>query len=66
MPAQIAGHVFRGAYHAYEFRLLDSRAPVFVYDQARSGSAGRIYEAGERVYLSWAPEDSIIFDDAAQ
>ena len=61
--AEIVGHVFRGTYHTYELRVLGCAGPVFVYDQARSRVGERVFEPGEKVFIHWTPEDSIVFEE---
>ena len=60
LEGQVLGHVFRGSYHAYEITFPGREAPVFVYSQARSRSGDRVFRPGQRVYVSWSEEDSIV------
>ena len=62
--AEIAGHVFRGAYHAYELRVPGHDGTVFAYQQSQSRRHDRVFRPGERVRLAWDPADAIILDDA--
>ncbi len=60
LEGEVLGHVFRGSYHAYEVTFAGREAPVFVYSQARSRSRDRVFQPGQRVYVSWSEEDSIV------
>ena len=60
LEGQVLGHVFRGSYHAYEVTLAGRGGPVFVYSEARSRSGDQVFQSGQRVYVSWSEEDSII------
>ena len=60
LEGQVLGHVFRGSYHAYEITFPGREEPVFVYSQARSRSGDRVFRPGQRVYVSWSEEDSIV------
>jgi spermidine/putrescine ABC transporter ATP-binding subunit len=63
MRAVVAGHVFRGSYHAYELEVPGHAAAVFAYQQAQSRQGQRVFDRGEDVYLSWNPHDLIVLDD---
>jgi putative spermidine/putrescine transport system ATP-binding protein len=56
----VRGHVFRGSYHAYEVDLPGREAPVFVYDQARTGGEMRMFAPGQAVYLGWSERDAVV------
>ena len=61
--AEITGHVFRGAYHAYELHVPGYGATLFAYQQAHSRQHDVVFSPGERVHLAWDPQDAIILDD---
>ena len=60
VAGEVAGHVFRGSYHAYEVSIAGREDPVFVYNQARSRSGDQVFQPGQRVYLSWDEADSVL------
>jgi hypothetical protein len=60
LAVEIAGHVFRGSYHAYEVRLPGRAEAIMVYDQARNRGAGREFRPGDRALISWRPEDAVL------
>ncbi|MBI1383995.1 MAG: polyamine ABC transporter ATP-binding protein [Rhizobiales bacterium] len=62
VPVEIAGHVFRGSYHAYEVRMAGRTEPILVYDQARSRTQARRFAPGDRVLLTWRAEDGVLLE----
>jgi putative spermidine/putrescine transport system ATP-binding protein len=63
MRAVVAGHVFRGSYHAYELDVRGHATAVFAYQQAQSRQGQRVFDRGEDVYLFWNPYDLIVLDE---
>jgi hypothetical protein len=61
-PAQVVGHVFRGTHHAYQVRLDGERRDIFVYEQAQGREGRPVLAPGDRTWLCWAPEDSILVE----
>jgi putative spermidine/putrescine transport system ATP-binding protein len=62
VPVEVAGHVFRGSYHAYEVRLPGWPRPMMVYDQARTRGSDRQFGPGDRVLLLWQFDDGVLLD----
>jgi ABC-type Fe3+/spermidine/putrescine transport system ATPase subunit len=60
VPVEVAGHVFRGSYHAYEVRMAGRSEPILVYDQARSRTEARRFEPGDKAVLTWRAEDAVL------
>ncbi len=60
---EVAGHVFRGSYHAYEIEVAGRDDPVFVYSQARSRSGEQVFQPGQAVHMSWDESDSVLLTD---
>lgn len=60
---EVIGHVFRGSYHAYEVTIAGRATPLFVYNQARSRAGEQVFDAGQRVHMSWDEVDSILLTE---
>jgi len=65
VQAQIAGHVFRGAFHAYELRIPRHDKLVVAYRQARSRQEEEVFRTGDMVHLEWDPADAIVLENPA-
>jgi len=59
---EVVGHVFRGAYHAFQIRLAGRDEPIVVYRQALADGAGAAMAAGSRVFASWRTADVVLLD----
>jgi spermidine/putrescine ABC transporter ATP-binding subunit len=61
-PGTVTGHVFRGTHHAYEIGIPNRDSMIFVYRQAESRGGNRVFGVGDRVFIGWDLEDSIVLD----
>jgi spermidine/putrescine ABC transporter ATP-binding subunit len=60
LQAEVAGHVFRGAFHAYELRIPAHKALVVAYRQAQSRQDEGVFQTGDMVHIAWDPADAIV------
>ncbi|MEM8663535.1 MAG: ABC transporter ATP-binding protein, partial [Pseudomonadota bacterium] len=66
LPAVVTGHVFRGTSHVFQLAVDGREKPLVVYQQAER-AGGAAIGIGERVTISWRPENAVVLDkDNAQ
>ncbi len=65
VQAEVAGHVFRGAFHAYELRVPTHDPLIVAYRQAQRRQDETVFKTGDIVHLGWDPADAIVLRDTS-